>query len=277
MVTAAALGWQHLFGPAGRPPETGPRANAAATAPADGARSVPPPPAALPPPPAAPSDVDAATAGPPVLLQAPVISQLPQLRNGCEVTSLAMLLQAVGDPVDKMALAQRQPTDPTPPVFGTPGVFATISRWGNPDKAYVGSPTGYGYGIYHAPLARLLEQELPGRSLDLSGRPFGDVVAQLRNGIPVVLWTTTTMRPPTSWVTWQSPDGPVRATQLEHAVLLVGASARGLVVNNPLTGRQELVPTASFVAAWQAMGRQAVSVRPGPPSSSRLRPSSERL
>lgn len=208
------------------------------------------------------SDVDAAAAGPPVLVQAPVIRQLPELPNGCEVTSLAMLLAAVGTPVDKLTLAREQPIDPTQPVFGTPGVFRTIERWGDPNKAFVGNPRGsYGYGIYHGPLTELLERTLPGRSLDLTGRPFQDVLAQLRAGVPVLLWTTTTMSPPTSWVTWQGPDGPVRATQQEHAVLLVGASAQGLVVNNPLTGRRELVPTASFVAAWQAMGRQAVSVR----------------
>jgi len=174
-----------------------------------------------------------------------------------------MLLAAAGIPVDKDVLAREQATDPTQPVFsGTPGDFYSISRWGNPNKAFVGyvRKHRYGYGIYHAPLARLLNSKTHGRALDLTGRPFSEILARLRRGTPIVVWTTSTFAPPTRWVTWATPEGPFRATQIEHAVLLVGYTRENLVVNNPLTGRREQVRPAPFIAAWQQMGRQALTL-----------------
>ena len=196
-----------------------------------------------------------------VLLSVPTQSQLPDLPNGCEVTSLSMLLTAWGSPVDKDVLAREQPTDPTSPVFsGPPGDFYSISRWGDPNTAFVGNVEGYGYGIYHAPLARLLNSKTQGHALDLTGRPFSEILARLRLGRPVVVWTTSTFAPTTRWVTWTTSTGPFRATPFEHAVLLVGYTRDKIIVNNPLTGRQEQVSPAPFIAAWQQMGRQALTL-----------------
>src|SRR5450759_1945348 len=148
-----------------------------------------------------------------LLLSVPTQSQLPDLPNGCEVTSLSMLLTAWGSPVDKDVLAREQPTDPTSPVFsGPPGDFYSISRWGDPNTAFVGDVEGYGYGIYHAPLARLLNSKTQGHALDLTGRPFSEILARLRLGRPVVVWTTSTFAPTTLWVTWTTSTGPFRAT-----------------------------------------------------------------
>lgn len=196
------------------------------------------------------------------LIDVPTQSQLPALPNGCEVTSLSMLLGFAQRPVDKLVLARRQDTDRGQPVFaGTQHDFYSISRWGNPNNSFVGRVDGrYGYGIYHGPLARLLDRQLPGRSDDLTGRPFSEVLARVRQGTPVVLWTTTTFRPPSRWVTWATPNGPFRATQAEHAVLLIGYTPGHLVINNPLSGQRESVQAAPFLVSWQQMGRQALTV-----------------
>lgn len=213
------------------------------------------------------------------LIKVPAQSQLPELENGCEVTSLSMLLTAVGHPVSKMVLAQEQPTDPTPPVLkqipgfkGNP--LMEVTYWGNPNVGFVGSVSGknaLGYGIYNGPLAKLLNSVLPGRALDLTGKPFQDILAHVASGTPVEVWTTINFLPTQQWVTWQSPEGPVTVTPLEHAVLLVGYNATQVFVNNPYTGEAaEPVNRSDFVAAWKQLGRQALTVSPGSSSNARI-------
>lgn len=82
-----------------------------------------------------------------ILSNVPFIQQLPELDRGCEVTSLAMMLQYAGITVDKMKLANEiKKVD-----FMNDGVR------GNPNEGFVGniytfSESGYGYGVYHGPL-----------------------------------------------------------------------------------------------------------------------------
>jgi uncharacterized protein YvpB len=78
----------------------------------------------------------------------------------------------------------------------------------------------------------------------------------------VLLWATTTLRPTTAWVSWQGPNGTVRATFKEHAVVLVGHSRGKLIINNPLTGRRETVDANPLIAAWRQLGSQALSIAP---------------
>jgi uncharacterized protein YvpB len=199
-----------------------------------------------------------------VVLRAPAIAQLPELPNGCEVTSLSMLLAVSGHPVDKVTLARAQPIDPTPVVYQLGGAdsFDRTSRWGDPDVGFVGNSAGRpGYGIYHAPLARLLNSVLPGHALDLTGRDFAAVLARVAGGTPVVVWTTTMFAPTDDWTTWQSPTGLVHATQDEHAVLLVGYDKAAVYVNDPLDGvAAKPVDRARFLASWQQMGGQAITL-----------------
>ncbi len=195
-----------------------------------------------------------------VMLKVPPQDQLPEYKNGCEVTSLSMLLTAVGHPVSKEVLAQQMPKDPTPLVLGP---HATVKSWGNPNVGFVGNISNFGYGIYHGPLSKLLNQILPGRAEDLTGKPFAADLAAVASGRPVVLWTTANFKPTQDWVTWQSPEGPVHATWEEHAILLVGYDASHLYVNNPLTGQAaQPVNRDDFLAAWRQLGEQALTVTP---------------
>ncbi len=194
----------------------------------------------------------------------PAQSQLPELPNGCEVTSLSMLLTAAGHPVDKLVLAREQPTDPTPLTLvpgGDEDNLHNVVRWGNPDVGFVGNVYGsVGYAIYHRPLAAFLGRLLPHRAVDLTGSPLTEILRHVASGRPVLVWTTADFRPTNDWVHWRSPTGVVRATQNEHAVLLVGYDAQHVYLNNPLNG-DGAQPTdrAEFEAAWVQLGRQAVS------------------
>lgn len=197
-----------------------------------------------------------------VLISVRSLNQLPQLYNGCEVTSLTMLLRFEGVHANKLTLAQQITRDHTPLV--TDGSSGAIVSWGNPNKGFVGSIAGNGpgYGVYHSPLAELLRHYLPTDTLDVSGHPFATILAIVRSGRPVVAWTTIPFSANVPWLSWQSPTGAVQATMLEHVVLIVGYTQGVVFVNNPLGGsRAQRVSLAAFRLSWIAMGRQALTVQ----------------
>lgn len=195
------------------------------------------------------------------MITVPAQDQMPQLPNGCEVTSLSMLLSAVGHPIDKMVLAREEPTDPTPLVRDANG---KIVSWGNPNVGFVGNPAIQpdGYGIYHGPMAKFLNQLMPGQAVDLTGLAFDNILASVAHGMPVVVWDTADFQPTDSWITWSTPEGPIRVTMEEHAVLVVGYDPTHIYVNNPLTGQQaQAIDRSQFIAAWKQLGEQAITLK----------------
>lgn len=211
------------------------------------------------------------------LIHVPGIDQYPQLPNGCEVTSLTMMMDAAGHPVSKMTLAAEMPKDRTPLVLTVSTtsdgqVVHHVKYWGNPNVGFVGSvyQAGEGYGIYHGPMTRFLNRLMPGRAEDLTGDSFHTILQHVAEGTPVEVWTTTTFKPTTDWVTWQSPEGLVKATPWEHAVLVVGYGPGTIYVNNPLNGEAaEPVAAAPFIQSWRQLGKQAITYRARSGSRSR--------
>lgn len=193
------------------------------------------------------------------MIDAPIVSQYPELRNGCEVVSLTMLLQFYGIEKDKLALAQEMKKDTTP----RKEVNGNTVYWGNPNIGFVGDVTGktMGYGIYNGPLLELLSKYIP-NGINLTGSSFDEIERSVSEGRPVVVWTTVSFTKPREdqWVTWQSPQGEVRATFQEHAVLVVGYDEDHVYVNDPISGKKKLqLEKSSFLASWEALGKQAIS------------------
>ncbi|MCO7124989.1 C39 family peptidase [Sporolactobacillus shoreicorticis] len=190
-------------------------------------------------------------------IDAPFILQKPELPRGCEVTSLAMLLQKAGIRVGKMELAREIKHVP----------YYQNRQFGNPNEGFVGSMEDAkkrGYGVYHEPLAQLGRRYLPSRIIDLSDKSFDAVFAQLNDGIPVVVITNVTFKPLAKnyfhyWRT--SSGGTVKVTNQEHAVLITGYDQNKIIVNDPLRGKNTITDRASFIKAWEQMGGQAISYR----------------
>lgn len=197
------------------------------------------------------------------MIDAPAIRQHPELPSGCEITSLAMLLQHYGIAKSKTDLVPEMKKDPTPMVRDDNGA---IVYWGNPNDGFVGDVTGRtrGFGIYHAALIELLKNYIPS-AVDLTGAPFERLERHVSDGVPVVVWTTVSFQEPSRWVEWDTPSGPIRTTFEEHAVLLVGYDEQNVFVNDPWTGRAKVqVNKEQFVKTWEAMGKQAISYEKNP-------------
>jgi uncharacterized protein YvpB len=198
-----------------------------------------------------------------ILIEAPHIRQNPELPRGCEVASLAMLLQHAGVAVDKMTLARE--------IVKEPALYRDINGntfFGNPYRGFVGdmySRAEPGYGVYHGPIKKLMDKYLPGQTIDLTGCDFKDIKVFLSYNVPVWVVANTTYAEldASRFETWRTSEGVVQITYLEHAVLLTGYDQDYIYFNDPLRGSpNRKAAKDSFRAAWEQMGKQAVSYLP---------------
>jgi uncharacterized protein YvpB len=197
------------------------------------------------------------------LIDAPLVSQLPELPRGCEVTSLAMLLQFSGINTDKMTLAKEIKKEPTFYQKKNGKVY-----FGNPYNGYVGNMYNLakpGYGVYHGPVKELAERYLPGQVVDMTGAELQDLFFSLHQGIPVwvIVNTAFSKLPDSLFQTWNTPTGPVKITYKEYSVLLTGYDEDFIYFNDPLANmKNRKIPIRMFKEAWEQMGRQAITYVP---------------
>ncbi len=188
----------------------------------------------------------------------PFIQQLPELRRGCEVTSLTMLLQYGGAETDKMKLAKEIERVP----------FRQNNIHGNPNDGFVGdiySGSNPGYGVYHKPIFRLAQSYLPNKVMDLTGHGIEDIYKAVSMGSPVWVIINSTFEPlpDSEFETWNTAEGEVKITYNEHSVVIIGYDANNVYIQDPLAdGPKSSVPRADFEKAWEQMGKQAITLVP---------------
>jgi uncharacterized protein YvpB len=198
-----------------------------------------------------------------VIIDAPLIKQYPELPRGCEVTSLAMLLQFAGENVDKMTLANEVKKDPTPY-----SVSGGKVHFGNPHDGFVGDMYNLqnpGLGVFHEPIRELAEQYLPGRIIDMTGSDFEKLKIPLSAEQPVWVIINTAYQKISEdlFQTWETPSGAVKVTSKEHSVLVTGYDDQFIYFNDPLTGiKNKTAPIQDFKEAWVQMGSQAITILP---------------
>ncbi|MCQ2011497.1 C39 family peptidase [Sporolactobacillus sp. STSJ-5] len=190
-------------------------------------------------------------------LSAPYVSQKPELPNGCEVTSLTMLLQSAGVKINKMQLAEQIKKVP----------FQSGALKGNPNEGFVGnmyhgSRANPGFAVYHGPVADLARRYLGERVIDMTGKPWSAIEKQMASGKPV--WTITSINfqpiPESAWQNWPTKQGTIRITFKEHSVLLTGFDKNYVYFNDPLAGKPGTKSSKqAFIKAWHQFGNQAIS------------------
>lgn len=191
----------------------------------------------------------------------PLISQLPELPRGCEVTSLAMILQFNGVYVDKLTLAEEIKKDPTPY-----SVVNGIVHFGNPNDGFVGDMYTYdnpGYGVYVGPVYELANNYTPNQVLNMTGLSFEYIKRSIARGRPVwvIIHTKFGTLPKSSFETWKTPTGEISITYHQHAVVVTGYDQDYIYFNDPLTNeRDRPILTHRFIEAWEQMGSQAISI-----------------
>lgn len=198
------------------------------------------------------------------LSPAALIMQNPELPNGCEATSLAILLSCTGTPADKMDVLDRYL--PKQPFTWSNGV-----RYGpDPQTAYAGdaSKKGGGWYCFENPVitagdAWLQAHSLPFRVENLTGLSREQLEQRLSQGTPLVVWATLNCQNPVvSTSPWILPDEtryyPYRNL---HCFVLTGFSDGVYQSADPIYGWQAVSPDA-FWPVFDSMGRRAVTLAP---------------
>lgn len=197
------------------------------------------------------------------IINAPLILQYPELPRGCEVTSLAMLLQYSGNPVNKLKLANEIAKDNSYYITAYGRIF-----YGNPEHGFVGNMYSLkepGLGVYHKPIFDLLSKYLPDQAIDLTGRKFEDTLYFLSNDVPVWVITNTKFKElsPDDFHIWYTSTIPIQVTYFEHSVLLTGYDQQYIYFNDPLSKeKNQKAPIEDFKKSWEQMGKQSVSYIP---------------
>lgn len=176
----------------------------------------------------------------------------PRLYNGCEVTSLAMILNFNGYHVTKNELANNIATVP---------LTYRNGQKGNPNVGFVGNMvSGPGYAVYNGPIYNLAKRYAGNKVVNLTGSSFADILTRVKAGEPVWIITTSSFAPVSDFKTWNTPQGTIKITFSEHSVVITGYDDDYIYINNPYGQKNQKLNRRRFEAAWEQMGKQAIVI-----------------
>jgi uncharacterized protein YvpB len=155
-------------------------------------------------------------------LDAPYLSQLPDLPTGCEATAVAMLLRYAGADVSQYDIADTMPYD-----------------W-DPDLGFGGDPYSYDGGVIYPPALLNLVNRWLGSAVDLTGADWATIKDYIGAGKPVVVWIAP------------QPD-------FSHTVLVTGFDSESVWYHDPLGAPDTVVDLDSFLIQWEGNDRRALS------------------
>ncbi|GMM17484.1 C39 family peptidase [Lactobacillus amylovorus subsp. amylovorus] len=189
-------------------------------------------------------------------LNVPLENQMPDLPNGCEVTSLSMLMNYYGIKVSKNELAETiQHVDS----FTDGGKYR-----GNPHQGFVGHMTiaNAGWCVYNEPLYNVA-RKYTSHIENITGSDFLSLLKLVSNGHPVMIITTTTFNKVNNMQTWDTNTGKVNVTPSSHACVITGYSKpkKVIYVNNPYGYKNQPVNWKNLQASYNQQGRQALYIR----------------
>lgn len=191
-------------------------------------------------------------------INVPRILQNPELPTGCEVTSLAMVLQYAGFPASHIELADK---------WLDKGEY----RASDYRKVFVGEPTSvFAYGCFAGVIERCANKYLESKNSsaevkNLTGSTPRQLYRYISNGYPVIIWATGDMKEcyyDKQWIDKETGN-VVTWIHNEHCLVLTGYDfeQKLVYVNDPLKGRTAY-PMELFEYRFRQMESQAIVIIP---------------
>lgn len=188
-------------------------------------------------------------------IDAEVIYQEPELPAGCEITSLAMLLNYLGFDIDKTELCDEY-------------LDINYDYTENFSEAYIGNPrNGSGYGCYYPVIMDTADKYLDDmesnlKIYDLSGEDFQDLFYYIAEDNPVVIWASMSLVDVNYYLAWTIDDGEeVWWYENEHCMLLTGYDFdyETVTVCDPLKG-EYTYDMDRFEEIYNELEKQAITI-----------------
>lgn len=182
------------------------------------------------------------------------IDQNPELPNGCEVTSAAIVLQYLGFDADKVDLAENY--------------LPTYSPYweADPNVEFMGNPADE-LAFYCLPGALvtaindyLADQGGGYQAVDISGAPVEELYQWVAGGTPVLVWTTRAFSDPLYNYTFQLRNGSWPYSN-SHCLVLTGYDTDTCYLADPMLEVSE-VERELFEQRYQERGEYAVVIVP---------------
>lgn len=176
----------------------------------------------------------------------------------CEVAALKMALNYYGINVTEDELIKKI-------AFATKKAMSKENIWGDPDLGFVGNIDGSifdgtGYGVYHKPIYDLAARYRP--SYIMQNAELSEVLEEVKNGNPVVVWGLLSKSKP---IVWRTENGKeVEGHPGEHARVVTGfygtvKNPAVVILMDPIYGKVR-IPKNKFLADWKIMDNRAVVI-----------------
>ena len=182
------------------------------------------------------------------------IDQNPELPNGCEITSAAIVLNYLGFEVDKVTLAEEYLPRCVPYWEADP----RVEFMGNPEDelAFYCLP-----GAVVTAVNDYLEDVDAGyTAVDISGSAVEELYQWVAGGYPVMVWTTRAFSKPLYNDTFLLPDGD-RPYSNSHCLVLTGYDDDTCYLADPML-EVETVERERFAESYLERGQYAVVIVP---------------
>lgn len=186
----------------------------------------------------------------------PNINQFPELPTGCEATALTILLKYYEVNVTKQEVANRLPKE------ALSYYKDQVKYGGDPNKGFVGNPySKSSYGVFEKPILQVLNEYLPNRADDLTGKTLGEILEYVKQGRPVMIWVTINMHNIVYRQSWKLETGELfKWPGNEHAVVITGYDANYIYLNDPYTGNERKYERQMVENRYNALGKRAVAI-----------------
>lgn len=183
------------------------------------------------------------------------IMQEPELPTGCEVTALAEVLNYLGFDIDKVELCDN---------------FMPVDYEGavNMYYAYIGDPKSYsGFGCYAPVIVKTAYEyfesiDSPCYAVDITGTDFRELLFQVTQDRPVIVWTTMDQRETYPNYKWTAGNGEdMIFNDYQHCLAVYGYDFNEGVVYaaDPLVGNTTY-DLSRFETIYDIMYKQAVVI-----------------